>query len=207
VDPGPANDRKAAALHRLALFVGIGIMILAYPKEVTHLEMTPMPSPQQPAKRIIKLVRMPRIQEHLNGRIAQAEKQFHTHIVAASKKHRVDPALVKAIILAESGYDPKAVSPKGAVGLMQLMPRTADALGAKDSFDPVHNINAGVKYLSTLITYFEGNLHMAVAAYNAGIDRIASRGTIPRATQRFVRKVLEYYDYYKWRMEQPGNGV
>ncbi|MBN1104039.1 MAG: transglycosylase SLT domain-containing protein [Deltaproteobacteria bacterium] len=182
-------------------------MILAYPGEVTHMERVPRPTPQQPVK-TVRPDRMPRVQGHLNvGKIARAEKQFHAHIVAASQKHRVDPALVKAIILAESGYDPNAVSPKGAVGLMQLMPRTADALGAKDSFDPKHNINAGVKYLSTLIAYFEGNLHMAVAAYNAGIQRIESRRTIPRATQRFVRTVLEYYDYYRWRMEQPGNGV
>jgi len=206
VDPGPSSDTKTAALHRLALFVGIGIMILAYPNSVTHVERVPRPSPQQPPKRA-KLMRVPPIQERLNRKIARAEEQFHPHIVAASEKHRVDPALVKAIILAESGYDPNAVSPKGAVGLMQLMPRTADALGAKDSFDPVHNINAGVKYLSTLIAYFEGNLSMAVAAYNAGIDRVQSRRTVPRATQRFVRKVLEYYDYYRWRMEQHGNGV
>jgi soluble lytic murein transglycosylase-like protein len=121
--------------------------------------------------------------------------------------HSVDPALVKAVIMVESGYDPGAVSAKGAVGLMQLMPPLADALGVKDSFDPAHNVNGGVKHLSDLLDHFDGNLHQALAAYNAGIERVENRPTLPKSTQRFVKKVFKYYHLYKTGMEEEENLV
>lgn len=132
-------------------------------------------------------------------KIPPEETRYHPIILAASSKHQVDPALVKAIIKAESGYNPVAVSEKGAVGLMQLMPATADDLGIKDLFDPELNIQGGVKYLKQLLNLFEGNLVLAIAAYNAGIGNVRKYEGIPpyRATRYYVKKVLEYYRCYK----------
>jgi soluble lytic murein transglycosylase-like protein len=117
----------------------------------------------------------------------------------------VDPALVKAVIMVESGYDPKAVSAKGAAGLMQLMPAIADDLGVKDLFDPAHNVNGGVKHLSDLLDQFDGSLYLALAAYHAGTARVNNRPQLPKSTQRFVKKVFEYYHYYRTVMEEEGN--
>ena len=117
-----------------------------------------------------RLHREPVPYKHSATGARDVHKKLNALISAAAHRHNVDPALVKAIIMIESGYDPKAVSERGAVGLMQLMPRTADAFGVKDIFDPAHNIDGGVKYLSHLIDHFEGNLPLAVAAYNAGIE-------------------------------------
>jgi soluble lytic murein transglycosylase-like protein len=129
------------------------------------------------------------------------ETTLHQIILLAASRHKVDPALVKAIIRAESGYNPKAVSKKGAMGLMQLMPRTAEALGVEDEdiFNPENNIDAGVKHLKQLLIHFHGNVRLAVAAYNAGTKKVRKYKDIPpyKATRHYVNKVLEYYQYYK----------
>jgi hypothetical protein len=99
--------------------------------------------------------------------------------------------LVLRIIEAESGGDPRAVSPKGAQGLMQLMPETARALGVQDPFDPVQNIEGGVRYLSHLLQRF-GDLRLALAAYNAGPGRVQQYGGVPPfpETQRYIERIL-----------------
>jgi len=101
--------------------------------------------------------------------------------------------------MAESSYNPMAISKKGAIGLMQLMPTTAAALGVEDSLNPEHNINGGVKYLKKLLKRFEGDLELALAAYNAGSKKVKKYNGIPpyKATQRFVKKVFRYYHQYK----------
>jgi soluble lytic murein transglycosylase-like protein len=101
--------------------------------------------------------------------------------------------------MAESGYDPKAVSKKGALGLMQLMPGTADELELEDPFDPFHNVNAGVKYLKGLLNEFEGDLELAIAAYNAGSKKVREFNGIPpyKTTRNYVKKVFQYYRYYQ----------
>lgn len=129
-----------------------------------------------------------------------ASAPFHSLIHKAAVRHQVDAALVKAIIKAESGYNPQAVSNKGARGLMQLMPRTAKAMGLeKDLFDPEGNIETGVKYFKKLLDCFDGDVPLALAAYNAGIGRVRHYGGIPpiKATKYYVEKVLEYYAEYK----------
>lgn len=132
------------------------------------------------------------------------ENYFQPIIIAASNRHNVDPALVKAIIMAESNYNPVAVSKRGAKGLMQLMPNTADALGVEDSFNPKHNIDGGVKYLRQLLNKFEGNLQLAVAAYNAGSKKVMKYQGVPpfKVTRNYVKKVFEYYQHYKKEMKQ-----
>jgi soluble lytic murein transglycosylase-like protein len=127
------------------------------------------------------------------------EHNYHAIILEAGNRYDVDPALIKAVIMAESGYDPMAVSKKGALGLMQLMPATADELNLEDPFNPVHNVNAGVKYLKGLLKEFEGDLELAIAAYNAGSKKVRKFNGIPpyKTTQHYVKKVFEYYSYYR----------
>ncbi|RCK79362.1 MAG: Membrane-bound lytic murein transglycosylase D precursor [Candidatus Ozemobacter sibiricus] len=104
----------------------------------------------------------------------------------------VDPQLVQRVIEAESGYDPRSVSKKGALGLMQLMPETARELGVTDPFDPEQNIAGGTKYLAMMLDRFQGDLHRALAAYNAGPTVVQNHGGIPPfpETKRFIAKVL-----------------
>ncbi len=112
------------------------------------------------------------------------------------RKYGVDPSLVKAVIRAESGYDRMAVSPKGAMGLMQLMPGTANSLGVFDPFDPEQNIDGGVRYLSSLLERFGGNVSLALAAYNAGPGSIEKYGSVPpyEETGTYVKKILASYN-------------
>ena len=127
------------------------------------------------------------------------ERIFHPIIVDACIKHDMDLALVKAVIMAESSYNPMAVSKKGARGLMQLMPATASALGVEDPFNPEHNINGGILHLKQLLKQFKGDLKLALAAYNAGSKRVKEHRGIPpyRATRYYVRSVLKYYQKYQ----------
>jgi soluble lytic murein transglycosylase-like protein len=113
----------------------------------------------------------------------------------ASDRHKVDPALVRAVIETESNWNPKAFSHKGAGGLMQLIPTTAQRYGAYDVFDPQQNIDAGVKYLRTLLERYNGNLDLALAAYNAGEGAVDRAHGVPsfRETRNYVQKVQNAY--------------
>lgn len=114
--------------------------------------------------------------------------------VADGARYRIDPALIEAIVAAESGFDPKATSAAGARGLMQLMPKTAAALDVADAYDPAQNVAAGTRYLRGLWDRF-GELDLAVAAYNAGPNAVLRYGGIPPypETRRYVREVLDDY--------------
>ena len=116
-------------------------------------------------------------------------------ILHTSHKHSLSPALVHAVIRAESAYNPNAVSSKGAMGLMQLMPGTASLLKVSNPYDPEENISGGVRYLRYLLDRFGGNLELALAAYNAGESRVLRTNQIPRIseTQQYVRKVIRFY--------------
>jgi len=119
--------------------------------------------------------------------------QFASDIREISSRHGVDPQLVESVIRAESAFNPTAVSRTGARGLMQLMPRTAVALGVRDSFNPRENIEGGVRHLRYLLDRYPGNVPFAVAAYNAGEGAVdAHRGIPPYAeTQQYVQRVLQ----------------
>ena len=126
-------------------------------------------------------------------------KKFHPHIQKAAQRHKLDPLLLHAVITVESAYNPRAVSSAGAMGLMQLMPGTADRFGVADPFDPVANINAGARYLRLLLNRF-GTIQLALASYHAGEGRVQrGRRTIPRipATNRYVIDVIHAFMYYK----------
>jgi hypothetical protein len=119
--------------------------------------------------------------------------QFTGDIREISSRHGVDPQLVESVIRAESAFNPTAVSRTGARGLMQLMPKTAVALGVRDSFNPRENIEGGVRHLRYLLDRYPGNVPFAVAAYNAGEGAVdAHRGIPPYAeTQQYVQRVLQ----------------
>jgi len=131
--------------------------------------------------------------------ITLKEALFSSIIKNAADKHKIDPALIKAIIFVESGYDPMATSKKGAVGLMQIMPDTFASLSTEDMYNPVHNINAGVEYLKFLLNQFDGDLELAIAAYNAGSSKVREYRGIPpyESTKNFVKEVFEYYKFYQ----------
>jgi len=124
---------------------------------------------------------------------------YHAIIQQAGQRHGVEAAMIKAIIMAESSYDPRAVSNRGAAGLMQLMPTTADSMGVKDRFDPAHNINGGVRYFKKLLGRFEGDTRLALAAYNAGARKVRQHNGIPpyKTTHSYIAKVFQYYERYK----------
>lgn len=113
----------------------------------------------------------------------------------AAERHHVDPALVRAVIETESNWNPGAVSRKGAMGLMQLIPTTAQRFGVNDAFNPRQNVDAGVHYLKTLLERYNGNLDLALAAYNAGEGSVDRAHGVPafRETRSYVRKVQDAY--------------
>lgn len=122
--------------------------------------------------------------------------RFRRIVEQASRAHGVDGALVHAVIFAESSYDPKAVSPAGASGLMQLMPGTARHYGVEDLFDPEQNVHGGVRHLKGLLDRFDGDLELALAAYNAGAGAVIRAGNrVPPypETARYVPRVLGHY--------------
>jgi soluble lytic murein transglycosylase-like protein len=108
-----------------------------------------------------------------------------------AREHGLSPQLIKAVALVESSFNTHAVSPKGAQGLMQLMPATARQYGVEDAFDPLQNLRAGTIHLRRLLDEFDGDLTLALAAYNAGSGAVRRHGGVPayRETQEYVRKV------------------
>ncbi|PFH20996.1 MULTISPECIES: lytic transglycosylase domain-containing protein [Burkholderia] len=126
---------------------------------------------------------------------------FAPLIGVAAADAQVDPALVAAVIAVESGFNDRALSPKGARGLMQLMPSTALRFGVSDATDPVQNVVAGTRYLGSLIRRFSGNVPYALAAYNAGEKAVTTYGGVPpyAETQAYVPQVLARYTYFRAR--------
>ncbi len=124
---------------------------------------------------------------------------FHGIIIQVAGRYKVDPHLIRAIILAESGYNPKAKSKKGARGLMQLMPSTAKSLGVEDIYDPEENIDGGVRYFRSLLDRFDGDVQLALAAYNAGSRHVRNYEGVPpfKATRRYIKKVLKFHKKFK----------
>jgi soluble lytic murein transglycosylase-like protein len=131
----------------------------------------------------------------------EAEQILHPVIHEVASQYDVDPSLIKAIIWAESSFNPKAVSKRGAMGLMQLMPATARSLGLgiKDIKDPQSNIDCGVRYFKQLMVQFDGDARLALAAYNAGSHKVVQYKGVPpyEATRYYIKKVFRYYNQYK----------
>jgi soluble lytic murein transglycosylase-like protein len=132
--------------------------------------------------------------------------RYSKMVDSACRAHGVDGALVHAVIRAESSYNPNAVSPAGASGLMQLMPETAKRYGVRDIFDPAQNINGGVKHLKELLVQFDDDMELAIAAYNAGPNAVIRAGNrVPAYPQTvaYVPKVIEYYRQVQAFLSRP----
>ena len=124
---------------------------------------------------------------------------FRELIEAASAQYKVDAGLIASVIAVESNFDPKAISRRNARGLMQLLPETAARLGARDIFDPKENIDAGTRYLSDLLRRYNNDLVLALAAYNAGPEKVCKFGSVPpyAETISYVRRVKRAYENSK----------
>ena len=128
---------------------------------------------------------------------------FDDLIVSASSRHSIDADLIRAVIKAESGFNSNARSPKGAMGLMQLMPDTARLYNVLDAYSPSENIEGGARHLRLLLSRYRGDMELSLAAYNAGINAVERHGGIPpfAETREYVRRVLRFYNGYR------GNGM
>jgi len=146
---------------------------------------TPPPAPASPSR--------PATADR--SRSDEVPASYLVYIDRACEKYGVDPSLVRAIVKVESDYNPFALSRKGAMGLMQLMPQTAVEMNVKNSFSPQENIEGGVRYLRYLLDRYEGNLSLSLAAYNSGETAVKRWGTVPpfKETKDYVKKVLAHY--------------
>jgi len=145
-------------------------------------------------------------EQRVHFNLGQNFEKYEAEILKAAQRYSVDFNLVKAVIKAESNFNPKAVSRAGARGLMQLMPETASILQVNDSFHPEENIDGGVRYLRYLLNLYNDNLKLALAAYNAGEKAVFKYRGIPpyQETQTYVQRVLGYYQKYS---REPGPSV
>jgi soluble lytic murein transglycosylase-like protein len=129
----------------------------------------------------------------------QAQSTLNEVVSAASDKHQIDPDLITSVIHAESAFNPKARSPKGAQGLMQLMPGTASRLGVTDAYDPAANVNGGTQYLRELLVQYNGDIIKALAAYNAGPGRVQQYHGVPpyHETRAYVARIVREFNQKK----------
>ena len=125
-----------------------------------------------------------------------SQKDIDSAIDEAASRHNVDPSLVRSVVKVESNFNPNAVSSKGAMGLMQLMPSTARSLNVSNPFDPAQNVDAGVRHLRKLLDNYGGNVQLSLAAYNAGAGAVARSAGVPhfRETQNYVRRITSLYN-------------
>ena len=181
---------------------GILVNFLSQPKWVPNETGKKPCSTSAPEIAIKEPVSIPQEAKEVNllgARGKEAEEILRPIITEVATEHDIDPDLIKAIIWAESSFNPKAVSNKGAVGLMQLMPSTAKALGVEDCMNPETNIDAGVRYFKQLIIQFDGDEKLALAAYNAGSRKVREYNGIPpfETTRFYIKKVFKYYQGFK----------
>lgn len=205
-------------LKTVALFIAIAILAVSLPDHslatiytyvddegVVHFSNVPTDPQYQPVVRENR----PKLSAQIAGsRVlipgtaadwAPDPDYYDEMIRTAATRYHVDPRLIKSVIRAESNFNYLAVSRRGALGLMQLMPGTADDMRVTDPFDPSENINGGTRYLRKMLGLFNGNIRMALAAYNAGPNRVIQLGRVPqfKETVNYIKKVQYFYKEYK----------
>ena len=131
----------------------------------------------------------------VKGPPTYSKQEIHHAITVYAKRYQLDPALLRAVIQVESNFRQDAISRRGAVGLMQLMPPTAATLEVANIHDPLQNIQGGAKQLRHLLNLYHGNLRLALAAYNAGVHRV--KYDVPKETKVYIQKVLVSYQIYQ----------
>jgi len=160
--------------------------------EIDHFEqdVTPPPAPAEAAVPALVTATPP---------TAKPQLSINDAVTGSSQRYHLDPDLVNSVIRAESGFNPRAVSNKGAQGLMQLMPQTASNLGVSNAFDPQTNVDAGTRYLRELLERYNFDLIKALAAYNAGPQRVEQYGGVPpyRETHAYVRRIIRDFNQKK----------
>jgi soluble lytic murein transglycosylase-like protein len=137
-----------------------------------------------------------RAQTHQTLNRAFTQQDIEAAIDEAAARHHVDPSLVRSVVKVESNFNPNALSRKGAMGLMQLMPSTARSLNVSNPFDPQQNVDAGVRHLRSLLDSYKGNVRLSLAAYNAGSGAVARSAGVPhfKETQNYVRRITNLYN-------------
>jgi soluble lytic murein transglycosylase-like protein len=180
VNAPPAPEPKAAAARKPVS----PVRPAAQPARAARKEWSPFEPPAAAMRPAATVTAVPATPAHVEAVIQDA-----------AKRHDVDPELVKAIVRVESNFNPRAVSHKGAMGLMQLVPGTAQRLGVSNVFSPVENVDGGVRYLKYLLGLFDGDLKLSLAAYNAGPGAVERHGGVPpyRETQNYVKKIADVY--------------
>ncbi|HEY6127260.1 MAG TPA: lytic transglycosylase domain-containing protein [Candidatus Acidoferrum sp.] len=205
--PNPANLAKIASLFCMGVFFSIFLFAATAPAQIAKVSnddgrllfVNAEPPP------ILKLAPRRRSSIFLPSETSLSGKNrpamnldrdgAEKLVREAAERHSIDPALVRAVIETESNWNPSAISRKGAVGLMQLIPTTAQRFGVNDLYSPQQNVDAGVKYLKTLLERYNGNLDLALAAYNAGEGAVDRAHGVPsfRETRNYVQRVQSAY--------------
>jgi hypothetical protein len=199
--PVPVRRGHNAGPQFAQHFLGLGVLLLA----VVPAYLIARPAGVQETE-IITVAEAR--EDNIGGAVSDVTLlEIEAHIREVAARYGVSPRLVAAIIEAESEFNPRAVSRKGARGLMQLMPATAVSLQVEDSFDPFENIDGGVRHLRRLLDRFQGNLPLAIAAYNAGEQAVVAHGGIPpyRETRRYVSRILRRIGYARVASPAPGD--
>jgi soluble lytic murein transglycosylase-like protein len=202
---GGGNGRN---IRRLALFLGIGMLFTVSSgpvraKNSVSLQKTDVST--RGAENLHASAECNLALCETDPRLYRSATKFSEIIAEAAEAYGVEAELIRAIIHAESAFNPKAVSHRGARGLMQLMPATARSLGVGNRFDPEENIMAGTRYFRHLLDRVDGKVKLALAAYNAGMRNVQKYGGVPpfRATRKYVRNVLDYYEVFL-HLSRPG---